>query len=514
MLPPADLARYALESAPDATVIADSAGLITYVNHQVTAIFGYEPEELIGRRIEELMPERYRSRHVSHREAFVAQPRARAMGAGLELHGRRKDGSEFPVEISLSPIRRGPDTFTAAAIRDVTDRTRIMAELVAAREEANRANAAKSRFLTTASHDLRQPLQALSLLNGTLRRVATARHLTEPLAQQENAISAMSRLINALLDISKLESGAIKPEITDFKVATLFEEMRTEFAGLANAKGLTLQVESCAEGVRSDAALVGQILRNLTANAIKYTRTGVVALRCLRERALVRLEVRDTGIGITADHLPHIFDEFYQVGVAPNAARDGYGLGLSIVTRLVKLLDLKLDVRSELGKGSVFSVTLPESAAYRPAQRDTGASRASAEADATQPQRRRVLLVDDDDGVRKATRLLLEIEGYEVWTATSPMEALREVGRSGRPDLLITDYHLGCAETGLDIIVSLRQQLGAALDAILMTGDTSPSVKGLVLDEHIRVASKPIDPERLLAMMTELLGNSGAARLA
>ena len=193
---------------------------------------------------------------------------------------------------------------------------------------------------------------------------AGARPITtsiEALSQQEQAIGAMSRLLNALLDISKLESGAIRPEPTDFTVAAIFEELRLEFASIAANKGLQLEIESCNDAVYSDPSLVEQILRNLVSNAIKYTREGWVRLRCLHEAALVRIEVLDTGVGIPPDQLPYIYDEFYQVGVPANSSRDGYGLGLSIVQRLVKLLTLKLDVRSEVGKGSAFSLVLPAS---------------------------------------------------------------------------------------------------------------------------------------------------------
>jgi two-component system, sensor histidine kinase len=279
------------------------------------------------------MPERFRARHVGHRAQYANN--IRPMGVGLELYGRRKNGTEFPAEISLSPIEDGDHVLVAAAIHDITDRKRVQAELVlarelaeCAREIADRANLGKSRFLATASHDLRQPFQTLSLLNGTLRRIVTEPD-ADALLQQEQAISAMSRLLNALLDISKLESGAIKPEPTDFTVAALFEELRSDFASLAANKGLELQIVPCTDCVHSEPSLVEQILRNLVSNAIKYTRQGWIQLRCLHEAALIRIEVLDTGVGIPANQLVHIYDEFYQVGVPTNTSRDGYGLGLS-----------------------------------------------------------------------------------------------------------------------------------------------------------------------------------------
>jgi len=310
---PPELARSALEAAPDAMIIIDGFGTIRYTNRQVSALFGYPHEEIIGLSIEHLLPERFRARHVGHRQQYTSNIRVRPMGAGLQFHGRRMDGTEFPVEISLSPIQDGDHMLVAAAIRDVTDGKRIQAELIAARESAehareiaDRANQGKSRFLATASHDLRQPLQTLSLLNGTLRRTVSDPDATEALSQQELAIGAMSRLLNALLDISKLESGAIKPEPTDFTVAEIFEELRSDFAAVAANKGLKLQIEHCTDCVHSDPSLVEQILRNLVSNAIKYTRQGWIQLRCLHEAALVRIEVLDTGVGIPANQLAYI----------------------------------------------------------------------------------------------------------------------------------------------------------------------------------------------------------------
>jgi two-component system CheB/CheR fusion protein len=394
---------------------------------------------------------------------------------------------------------------TAAAIRDVTDRKKVEAELIVAREEADRANQGKSRFLATASHDLRQPLQTLALLNGALRRIDTDPECAEALVQQEQAIGAMSRLLNALLDISKLESGAIKPEPTDFKVASVFEELRADFASLAASKGLRLEIDSCEECAHSDPSLVEQILRNLVANAVKYTRQGWVRLQCLHAESCVRLEVVDTGIGIPADQLPLIYDEFYQVGVPTNSTREGYGLGLSIVQRLVKLLQLKLEVRSEPGKGSAFALTLP-AARRRPVE--TGGKPVVPPAAVRKFDRPRVLLVEDDMAVRNATRLLLRVDGYQVETAGSLAEALQKADETGAFDLLVTDYHLDRGETGLQVIAAFRERLQTDLKAVLVTGDTSTAVKELPPDPNLRVASKPIRAEELLNLMRVLLANS------
>lgn len=521
-----ELARSALDAAPDAMIIIDEQGIVRYVNRQVSALFGYAHDEIVGQSIERLMPARFRGRHVAHRQEYTAVPRIRALGEGLSLFGQRSDGSEFPVEISLSPIQDGKRFLVAAAIRDVSERKRTEAELkmtreaserarevadrlreVAdrARESADRANQAKSRFLATASHDLRQPLQTLALLNGSLSRMTNDQDALEVLAQQAAAISAMSRLLNALLDISKLESGAIKPELSDFTVAGLFEELGREFASIAADKGLQLRVQPTQASVHSDPALVRQILNNLVSNAIKYTRHGQVLLRARAENACICLDVIDTGIGIPAGQVAYIYDEFYQVGVPANSSRDGYGLGLSIVQHLVNLLNLRLDVTSQVGEGSTFSLALPQASMASHGGRPQAVPTAVSPARSSRP---RVILVEDDPGVRDATRMLLNVEGYCVTAVASLAEALLSVKEQGAPQLLITDYHLRAGELGTQVIAALRANVAADLRSVLITGDTSAAIKKLQDDPHLRIASKPINAEELLSMLEELLAAS------
>ncbi len=487
-------------------IVIDGSGTIRFANRQLSAVFGYAHEELVGEKVEFLMPTRFRARHLPHRQSYSRSLRLRPMGIGLELFGLRKDGTEFPVEISLSPIDDDSETLVAAAIRDVTDRKRVEAELIVARqnadvarESADRANQGKSRFLATASHDLRQPLQTLSLLNGMLRRAIAEPVAAEALGQQELAIESMSRLLNALLDISKLESGAIKPDPTDFSVSGLFEELRLEFAGLAGSRGLTLKVSGSDDYAHSDRALVEQILMNLLSNAIKYTREGWVALRCLLDASFLRIEVEDTGIGIPPEQLRLIYDEFYQIGVPTNSSREGYGLGLSIVQRLVTLLSAKLEVRSEVGKGSVFSLTLPAGHAVKQQRKidhrgSTGGQKGAVH----------ILLVEDDAAVRTATTLLLKSEGYVVSAAESLTDALERVREMIQVDLILTDYHLPDGESGLDVIAAIRAELAKPLKAVLITGDTSSAVAEIRRDPLLRVASKPIRAEDLLQILSEL----------
>ena len=511
---PSELARLALEEAPDAMIISSASGTIVFANLRAGALFGCDRAELIGCAVDSLLPEPLRARHSALRAAYLRRPHARPMGRGLELTGRRRDGTEIALEISLSPIEGADGLLIAAAIRDASGRKRIERELIAARdaaeqactaaeqarERALRAGRAKSRFLATASHDLRQPLQTLALLNGTLRRVVADAEVAQILTQQEQAIGAMARLINALLDISKLESGAVTPAPVDFPVAAIFEEIKREFAGVAAAKQLTLEIAAAPVRAHSDPSLIEQVLRNLVSNAIKYTRRGKVALNCLpMPGSLLRLEVLDTGIGIPASELACIYDEFYQVDAPANRARDGYGLGLSIVKRIVELLGLRLQVHSQPGEGSSFSLLLPAAAGLEAPPRPAAAPAAAV---AGRGREQRVLLVEDDAAVRDATRMLLSVEGYRVTPVATLEEALQVA--TADVDILVTDYHLANGRTGTQVITALRERLGRSLKAVLVTADTSRSIRDLPRDPDLCIASKPLQAEEMLTMLSAL----------
>ncbi len=518
MLAPS-LFECALQCAPDAIVITDAAGRILFVNHAAESLFGYGQDALSGELIERLVPEALRARHSEWRERFHASPRKRPMGAGLDVRARRRDGTQFAAQIALSPVSDGERVLVLAAIRDVTERQRVEAELGAAREaaerarqsaceardRANRADQAKSRFLATASHDLRQPLQTLALLNGTLRRLTGDPVLTEVLGQQERAIGAMSRLVNALLDIGKFEAGAVRAQISEFPAEALLEPLRQEFTPLAQHKGLGLRLEAQNGTLRTDAALLEQVLRNLLSNALKYTQRGQITLRCVFEPTQACIEVADTGIGIPQEQLGLIFTEFFQVDTPANMPRSGYGLGLSIVHRIVNLLGLKLEVHSVLAAGSCFRLMVPAGA---PPSEAAGAVPAVSAVRLERPAAAaaRILLIEDEASVRVATELLLRAAGYEVLAGASKADALEQLERHAGVDLLISDFHLAGAATGLEVIDEVRARLGARLPVILLSGDTSASVQGLQGDPHWRIARKPLHAEGLLTLIGELLG--------
>jgi len=434
------------------------------------------------------------------------------IGTNVERTLRRVDtGETWVASYSYAPIRNDTGVIVGAVVsaRDITERkqaedaVRAAAALEKSRDAAVRAKERSSRFLAAASHDLRQPLQTIELLNATLRRLVTGRDAVDVLSQQDQAIDAMSRLLNALLDVSKLESGAINPEPTHFAIATIFDELRMEFSGLAADKGLRLDFEVCDDTVYSDPALLEQILRNLVSNAVKYTNAGSVRVCCLHEPGLIRILVTDTGIGIAPQHLPYIYDAFYQVGVLANSSREGYGLGLSIVQRLVKLLSVRLEVSSEAGLGSTFSLVLPASNGLPLAPQPPIVA-----APGVGPRQRgaaSILLVEDNASVRRAMARLLTLEGYRVAQVASLAEALQHVREGGGVDLLICDYHLSGGETGTQVVAALREILGTTLPALLTSGDTSSAIKQLPRDPYLRFTSKPIKAQELVELLRALL---------
>jgi len=486
------LANQLLDAAPDPGIVIDRDGRILYANARVEDVFGYTPDELADQHLEVLLPERFRSLHPKHRNRFFDNPSPRPMGSGLELYALRKNGEEIPVEISLSPVATADGVLVFAALRDVS----IQKEL---QEQLRDASRAKSRFLAAASHDLRQPIQALTILNSVAKRSATDEIHHTIIQKQQKSLDSMARLLNALLDISKLEAGIVKPDITDCEVQEIFDDLHAEFDEQARMKGLELIVEPCGDVARSDSRLLTQILENFISNAIRYTQAGYVRLRCLHERSFIRLEVLDTGLGIEPSEMDSIFDEFHQS--TEGAARpEGLGLGLSIVKRTAELLDCGLNVDSRLGKGSAFSIVVPQGKRVESVAPTSDRSLPSMSRTGT------ILIVDDEPTVLEATGILLNLEGFDVQTASSVAEALCCI-TANDPDLLITDYHLRDGETGADVIRSIRGQAGEDVPVILVSGDTSDALALQDLDE-VGFLTKPVDTDELLMEINRRIRSS------
>jgi PAS domain S-box-containing protein len=479
-----DLARTLLDLAPDATVIVDADGTIVFANAQMERTFGYAPSELTGVPVETLLPPRFRGAHASHRNAFAARAKPRPMGEGLTLFGQHKSGREFPVEISLSPVATDEGPLVVAAVRDATARRAAERELI----EANRA---KGRLLAAASHDLRQPVQTLNLLNqAALHRADRDATLRDLLQRQQAALDTMGALLASVLDVSKLDSGAVQPTLAAHSIGAVLSRLRSDFEPHAEAKGLTLTIEPTDEAGRTDAELLRRLLGNLVSNGLRYTDRGGVTVSCSRDGETLLITVKDTGIGIPPQDLERIFEEFYQVDRGPKRA-EGLGLGLSIVRRLAQLLEHPLTVDSKAGCGTTFTVRVPRAElataptvhAHHPTEVVAGG--------------KRVLVVDDETTVAHATSLLLELEGFVVDVAHGLEDAL-EHARANVPDVVVSDFHLQGNTTGADVITSIRAQAGTTVPAVFVTGDTSKFARSGTEIAAATVLSKPTRAEDLL----------------
>jgi two-component system CheB/CheR fusion protein len=357
---------------------------------------------------------------------------------------------------------------------DITERRKITDALSKAEQAAQQANISKSRFLAAASHDLRQPLQSLKLIQGLLARSVEGEKAVSLVTRFGDVLGAVSGMLNALLDINQIEAGTVQSHVVSFSIDDLLQRLSSEFAYHAQAQRLDLRVVPCHLFIDSDPRLLEQILRNLLTNALKYTRTGKVLMGCRRHGDRLSIEICDTGIGIPQAALQAIFEEYEQLDNPDHDRSRGLGLGLSIVKRLSLMLGHRVGVRSQAGKGSVFSIEVDRSVAAKAPKSVLAATSEAAGGRRTGD----ILVVEDDPEVRGLLDIILREDGHQVRVAADGTAALDLVRRTRlRPDLVIADYHLSCPMDGVELINRLRQALHdprlPLVPAIILTGDMS-----------------------------------------
>lgn len=363
------------------------------------------------------------------------------------------------------------------------------------------ANKAKSRFLATATHDLRQPLHALGLFVAQLSGRNNAAQRKEIVGGIEAALSGMNELFNALLDISKLDAGVVKPKWETLPAANVLRRIENTFAGWAREKDLALRIVPSSAWLRSDALMLGQIVSNLVQNAIRYTRSGGVLVGCRRRGDRLRIEVWDTGRGIAPDQQRNIFSEFYRV---EGSERDssGLGLGLAIVDRLCRLLDHPIEVKSVPGKGSCFAIAVPMVA---PADAMT-VPQLEAQPRAIAADNKVIVVIDDDPLVLDGMGSLIKSWGCRVVTGSDESVALDGLLRCGAPpDAIISDYRLRNGKTGIEAIARLRDAAAVPIPAFLMSGDTDLDVVREAKASGLALLRKPVEPAALRTMLAETL---------
>lgn len=373
----------------------------------------------------------------------------------------------------------------------------------AARRQADDANAAKSKFLAAASHDLRQPAHAQGLYLDILSRSSLDERQRELLDNVRALAGTSAEMLDTLLDYSRIEAGAIEPQIQDFELQPLLTRIEREFGPQADAKGLVYRMRDTDLTARSDPNLVELILRNLVSNAIRYTPAGGVLVACRRRSGGIELAVWDTGIGIAQEQQAAIFQEFLQLGNPERDRRKGFGLGLAIVAGLTHSLGHRLTLVSLPNRGSVFRLQLPLASAEP-------ATAGPAAGNDAQVRPAHILVIDDDPAVQDSMRQLLTGWGYRCSVAESLDDAL-EIARQHPPEALISDYRLRGQQTGNDVIATLRMLRGQHLPALLITGDTSPDRLREAWSGDATVLHKPVPPETLRRELAGLLDSRETA---
>ncbi|HEY0282986.1 MAG TPA: chemotaxis protein CheB [Rhizomicrobium sp.] len=409
----------------------------------------------------------------------------------------------------VMPYRTQDNTVEGVVITfsDSTERRRAADALEAAKRQAELATLAKSRFLAAASHDLRQPLQTLALLQGQLAKTVEGEKAQRLVARIDETLGAISGMLNALLDINQIEAGIVHAETVGFPINGLLDRLRDEFSYHAQAQGLSLRVVPCGLSIQSDPRLLELMIRNLLSNALKYTKSGKVLLGCRRHKETLSIEVLDTGVGIPKVEFQRIFEEYHQLDNASRERSRGLGLGLSIVRRLGDLLGHRITVGSNMGRGSAFAIEV----ALQPAGTALEQAWRGKDDGIAEPPRRSgaILIVEDDPEVRGLLEILLKDEGHRTVTAPDGVAAL-EMATVGTPppDLILADYNLPNGMNGLQLAAKLREKLHRRIPIIILTGDISTGTLRDIAHQDCVQLNKPVRVKELTQAIRRLLAAS------
>jgi two-component system, sensor histidine kinase len=466
------------------------------VNDAALARYGYSPDRFLGMRISDIRP----AEDVPRLLDSMGE-RASSGESGQWRH-LLADGRVIDVLVTSEWFTLDGRPLALTAAQDITAHCRLEDSLVEARVEAERANRARSRFFAVANHDLRQPLAALSLFVGALENRLKDPTSRDILRAMNTALATIKNLVDAHLDIARIDAGTLRVEPVGHSVNGLLTRMALEFAGPARQKGLTLHVAPCSAVIRSDRDLLERILRNLLSNAVRYTSDGRILLGCRRQGDQLRIEVWDTGPGIPSDQLDIIFEEFYRGNTSSTSDAAGFGLGLSIVDRLSRLLNHSLTVRSNEGKGSVFAISVPMEGESE--TRPISPPAAIRVSDAGRP---RVMVIEDDVIVLQALELLLDQWGCEVMATSGYDEAVAGLsGHTQAPDLVIADFRLSGPASGIVAIRQIAKMLQVDLPGLIITGDTDPRRLKEARLSGYPLLHKPVSALALRAAVASLLG--------
>jgi len=478
----------------------DTEGRIATWNAGAERTYGWTAAEAVGQPMHLFYPpEEAEEAEEAERTLRAVRESGRFDGEGWRA---RRDGTRFWAHVVITPLwdEKGRMRGYVRVAQDISDRKRFEEDLKRARDEAERASVAKSKFLAAASHDLRQPVQALVFFASALATEVTAATAQPLLHDLSASLDGLNVLLDSLLDVSRLDAGIVQPRLTNFSLATLLARVQAEFGMLAADKRLTLKVLPTAAIVRSDPTLLERIIQNLISNAVRYTAQGRILVGCRTRGQTLRIEVWDQGIGIPDDRTTEIFQEFYQIGNTERDRSQGLGLGLAIVKRLSVLLDHPVQVRSVLGRGSMFRVEVPLVGFNR--SNNIGFL-VQADAPAARDGKGSIVVIDDEVTILRGLKVVLEGWGYAVITATSQAEAMSQLKEwSQGPDLIIADYRLRLGRTGIQAIRHIRASYGnRSIPSILITGDTDPDRLQEAEASGYRLLHKPVTPPLLQSVL-------------
>jgi two-component system CheB/CheR fusion protein len=492
--------RNVLNSTDVPTLFLDSKLKIRFFTPSATLLFHIIDTD-IGRKLGDF-------RSLANDSALLPDAaRVLATGAPVECQIKAETGIWYLRRVQAYRGFDGAVGGVVITFSDMTERNAARAEIEEARIESDRANLAKSRFLAGASHDLRQPLQSMALIAGMLGKTAANPASQKLVGRLEHMMQSITTMLNAMLDINQIEAGIVRADIVSVDINGLLSKLEDKFADQAVAQNTVLRVVPCHAHIATDPALLEQMLSNLLGNALKYTKGGRVLLGCRRRGKMLNIEVLDTGIGIAADQLQMIFDEYHQIGNIARERSRGLGLGLSIVQRLGVLLGHKINVHSVPGRGSVFSIAVAR--ALAPEFIPAGIS--SATPQMTLPPNTRLLVIEDDPDISQLLKTFLAEEGVAVHVAHDAAAAKALVAAGDiEPDLILADFNLPGAQTGLAAALDLRLMIAKDVPVIIMTGDISTATLRLIADEGFTQINKPMKLASLMTTLeTVLAGRAG-----
>ena len=472
-----------VESSDDAIISKNLDGIITSWNRGAERLFSYTAEEAIDQPITIIIPQD----RLDEERDILARIRRGERIDHFETVRQRKHGGLVSISLTVSPVKNAEGRIVGASkvARDITEQK-------LAWKTAEMADRAKSSFLAAASHDLRQPLQTLKLLQAALELHHPSGEARNLVTEIGRSLDTMTSILSSLLDVNRLESGNLRPFVSEFSLSEIFKSLAGDFAAPVLERGLRLCIVRSELIIRSDRHMLAQMIRNLLSNAVRYTDRGRILLGCRRAGDNVRIEVWDSGVGIAEGQLPHIFDEYYQG--TDGAERGGFGLGLAIVKRLGDILDHRVEVRSIRGKGTRFFIEVPR-------------GRSSVEGPETAPPlhphndafRGSVLAIEDEASVRLALGRLLKLRGVDATIVATATEALTLISEQGlRPDVLLSDYNLRGSQDGVETIKHLRAALGRKVPAVVITGDIRSETVDSISSQGVSVLIKPFSADELL----------------